>query len=96
MARVLDPETAWGPQATRGALHDWAKYCDGQVWELKRGVDLDAGASMNSARSSFRQWCKRNSYDTRLVRTGVPDDETLRIQVIGGDAAKVSAGESRQ
>jgi hypothetical protein len=87
MAKVVDPDKVWVPQATRGPLHDWAKFCDGQTWQLKRGEDFAADANLNSARSSFRQWAKRHGYDMTRVRTAVPDDDTLVIQVIDGREA---------
>lgn len=81
MAKVVADEDAWGPKTPRGKVMDWTKYCDGQSWELERGIDVDTDKSMHSKRSSFRQWAARQGLDMAHVHTSVVEDRILRIKV---------------
>ncbi len=81
MAKVVADEDAWGPKTPRGKVMDWTKYCDGQSWELERGIDVDDDKSMHSKRSSFRQCAARQHLNMAHVHTSVVEDRILRIKV---------------
>lgn len=97
MSKIVNPEDYFGTQPARGKLINWRRWCDGESHELKRGVDLPAGVSMHSKRSSFRQWVDRQPGVTKEfmhtnVHTRVPDEETLVIWVQGGLPRMPEAG----
>jgi hypothetical protein len=84
VSRVVDPQRVFVGRAARGPLTDWARYCDGQAHELKRGEDWDDDIPVASKRSSFRQWAKRNGLNTARVHTTISDEDTMVIYVEGG------------
>ena len=51
------PRTGGSSKRTRGRLQGWEQYCDGRVYELRRGRDWTDDVSAESKRLAFRQWC---------------------------------------
>jgi hypothetical protein len=53
----------------------WASFADGQVWELRRGIDFDQDAQR--ARRAAMAWATRNGF---RVHTSVLTPGVLRVQ----------------
>lgn len=69
MATTVDPRGHFGAGQTRGAKHNWDQWCDGKGHELGFGEDLPARVLPSSLQSAFRQWAKRQGYNTDRVHT---------------------------
>lgn len=79
MARRLDhfPESIeTGMKKPAARVYPWDEWFDGAPWELKYGVDFDCGIP------SMRSTAASAAHDRFLeIRTRIPDNETLIIQV---------------
>ena len=74
MAKVLDAFPGGVPD-TR-SCYSWAKWFDGQPWELKRGTDFNVRVK------SFQSMALAKAYRERLtLHTVVVDENTVVIQV---------------
>ena len=76
MARKL--ETFDFPKAGGRAIRPWDEWFDGNIWELKQGVDFDGDTR------KFRQSLSSKAHQRgHKVRTSVVDDATIVIQAWG-------------
>lgn len=73
MAKVLDQL----PVTKRGGKDTWSKYCDGQVWLLKRGEDFRCRVS--SADTSFRHAATKLGKRAAVRRVG---SDSIAVQAL--------------
>lgn len=84
MATTVDPREHFGMSKPRGAKHNWDQWCDGTGHQLWFGQDLPDDVLPSSLQSAFRQWAKRQGYNTERVHTRLHGADYMSVYVQPG------------